>query len=361
MKRAIGIGGIFFKSEKPDELRDWYKQHLGINIEQFGGAVFSWQKLAEDNPAAYTVWSPFDATTDYMNPSKSEFMVNFVVDDLDALLAALKDEGVELVGDPMNDENFGKFGWVMDPEGRKVELWEPPKNNLIKMRHFCLVIFSLIILHQANAHQDIIVDSSFTFWVIGNDTTKGTFNQLSIENGDFEFYRREFYHKKQTGIVRFINNQPTPIRLVSSRDHLLIQGSFLNGQRTGIWIFDSADTPNNVGAVSFSLKHIIYSPDSIIVENYGFFSLIERYWYNSDSTTIEGEIAHFGLDWEIEEISFRCSRSDGLCQFWTAELKDLFPAIPYEEFETIKMIINTCHSQREIAESLKQYLQFLNE
>lgn len=127
MKRAIGIGGIFFKSEKPDELRDWYKQHLGINIEQFGGSVFQWQKLAEEKPEAYTVWSPFDAKTDYMNPSKNEFMVNFVVDDLDALLTALKDEGVELVGDPMNDANFGKFGWVMDPEGRKVELWEPPQ------------------------------------------------------------------------------------------------------------------------------------------------------------------------------------------------------------------------------------------
>ena len=127
MKRVIGIGGIFFKSEKPDELRDWYKQHLGINIEQFGGSVFPWQKVAEDYPTAYTVWSPFDAKTDYMNPSTNEFMMNFVVDDLDALLATLKDEGIEMVGDPMDDKNFGKFGWVMDPEGRKIELWEPPR------------------------------------------------------------------------------------------------------------------------------------------------------------------------------------------------------------------------------------------
>ena len=127
MKGAIGIGGIFFKSENPKETAAWYQKHLGIELEQFGGAVFKWKNVAEQNPNAYTVWSPFEANTDYMSPSKNEFMVNFVVDDLDALLATLNDEGVELIGEPMNDANFGKFGWVMDPEGRKVELWEPPK------------------------------------------------------------------------------------------------------------------------------------------------------------------------------------------------------------------------------------------
>ncbi len=129
MKRAIGIGGIFFNSENPKKLAAWYQQHLGINLEQFGGAVLNWQNQAEDCPNGYTVWSPFKADTDYFNPSKSEFMVNFVVDDLDALIVQLRDEGVEISGEPTNDANFGKFGWVIDPEGRKIELWEPPTKS----------------------------------------------------------------------------------------------------------------------------------------------------------------------------------------------------------------------------------------
>ncbi len=127
MKRAIGLGGLFFKSENPKELAAWYQRHLGINIEQFGGAVLNWKQQIDDCPKGYTVWSPFKADTDYFKPSNSEFMMNFVVDDLDNLLAHLKDEGVEIVGEPTNDPNFGKFGWILDPEGRKVELWEPPK------------------------------------------------------------------------------------------------------------------------------------------------------------------------------------------------------------------------------------------
>ena len=127
MKRAIGIGGIFFKSDNPKELAAWYQKHLGINIEAWGGAVMKWPDLAKEHPDAYTVWNAFKADTDYFSPSTNEFMVNFVVANLDALLPILKTEGVELVGEPMNDANFGKFAWIMDPEGRKVELWEPPK------------------------------------------------------------------------------------------------------------------------------------------------------------------------------------------------------------------------------------------
>lgn len=127
MKRAIGIGGIFFKSDNPKELAAWYKKHLGINIEAWGGAVMKWPDMVKENPGAYTVWNAFKADTDYFSPSTNEFMVNFVVANLDALLPILKTEGVELVGEPMNDANFGKFAWIMDPEGRKVELWEPVK------------------------------------------------------------------------------------------------------------------------------------------------------------------------------------------------------------------------------------------
>jgi predicted enzyme related to lactoylglutathione lyase len=118
MKRAIGLGGLFFKSEKPKELAAWYQKHLGINIEQFGGAVLNWKQQLDDCSTGYTVWSPFKADTDYFNPSKSEFMMNFVVDDLDALLPVLKEEGVELSGEPTNDPNFGKFAGSLT---RKVE------------------------------------------------------------------------------------------------------------------------------------------------------------------------------------------------------------------------------------------------
>ena len=130
MKRAIGIGGIFFKSENPKELAAWYQKHLGINIESWGGAVIKWPEMAKENPGAYTVWNAFKADTDYFSPSTNEFMVNFVVADLDALLPVLQAEGVELIGEPMNDANFGKFAWIIDPEGRKVELWEPPKDKI---------------------------------------------------------------------------------------------------------------------------------------------------------------------------------------------------------------------------------------
>jgi predicted enzyme related to lactoylglutathione lyase len=130
MKRAIGIGGIFFKSENPKELAAWYQKHLGINIESWGGAVIKWPEMAKENPGAYTVWNAFKADTDYFSPSTNEFMVNFVVADLDALLPALQAEGVELIGEPMNDANFSKFTWIMDLEGRKVELWEPPKDKI---------------------------------------------------------------------------------------------------------------------------------------------------------------------------------------------------------------------------------------
>ena len=125
MKRVTGIGGIFFHARDPVALRAWYREHLGIEVTEWGGAVFTWAD-AEGKPAAgTTVWSIGDAGSDYFAPSKAPFMVNYRVVDLRALVAALKDEGCAVLEKVEETEN-GRFAWVMDPEGNKVELWEPP-------------------------------------------------------------------------------------------------------------------------------------------------------------------------------------------------------------------------------------------
>jgi catechol 2,3-dioxygenase-like lactoylglutathione lyase family enzyme len=125
MKRAIGIGGIFFKSDNPKKLAAWYKKHLGIPIdESYGGYTFDWQDDEQRPGKGFTIWSPFKKDTDYLNPSEKEFMFNFIVEDLEALLDVLESEGIEQVG-KMEDTEFGKFAWILDPEDHKVELWEP--------------------------------------------------------------------------------------------------------------------------------------------------------------------------------------------------------------------------------------------
>ena len=125
MKRVIGIGGVFFKSKDPAALRAWYQKHLGIDSETWG-AVFKWnsEEAKAQGKDFYTAWSPFPEDTKYYAPSEKPFMINYIVADLVALVEALKNEGIELVGD-MQDDEFGKFAWIMDPEGNKLELWEP--------------------------------------------------------------------------------------------------------------------------------------------------------------------------------------------------------------------------------------------
>ena len=123
MERVTGIGGIFFKSADPKALSAWYREHLGLDVSQWGGAVFEWG--GPDSKPGQTVWSPFKHDTDYMAPSTAPFMINFRVADLDALLAALRSEGCNVMDKTQSSEQ-GKFGWVLDPEGNKVELWEPP-------------------------------------------------------------------------------------------------------------------------------------------------------------------------------------------------------------------------------------------
>lgn len=123
MKRVTGIGGIFFKARDPEKLREWYRRYLGIESETWGFA-FQWQDDPRSATGA-TVWSPFAEDTKYFEPSQKAFMINFRVEDLNRLVSELRAEGVEV--DAKNEESeFGKFGWVMDPEGNRIELWEPP-------------------------------------------------------------------------------------------------------------------------------------------------------------------------------------------------------------------------------------------
>ncbi len=126
MKRVTGIGGIFFKSENPKALAEWYKRHLGLDVTDWGGAIFRWG--GEGSEAGVTVWSPFAKDTDYMQPGTASFMINFRVEDLDGLLSALREEGCRVL-DKTETSEQGKFGWVMDPEGNKIELWQPQDDS----------------------------------------------------------------------------------------------------------------------------------------------------------------------------------------------------------------------------------------
>ena len=124
MARVTGIGGVFFKSRSDNAaLAAWYQQHLGMALEDFGGAVLRWpDDKAEDQ--GLTVWHVAARDSQWFSPSESSFMINYRVDDLDALLSQLRADGIPIVGGPESHEN-GKFAWIMDPDGNKVELWEP--------------------------------------------------------------------------------------------------------------------------------------------------------------------------------------------------------------------------------------------
>lgn len=124
MKRVTGLGGVFFKTRDPKTTVEWYRTHLGIESEAWGGCAFRWREHANAENVGYTVWSPFPADTQYFAPSDHPYMVNYRVADLTALLAVLKKEGVQVVGDIVEEGN-GKFAWILDPDGNKIELWEP--------------------------------------------------------------------------------------------------------------------------------------------------------------------------------------------------------------------------------------------
>lgn len=124
MAKVTGIGGVFFKSKgKSAALAAWYRQHLGLSLEDFGGAILKWPRdKAEDH--GLTVWHVADQDSDWFSPSQSSFMINYRVDNLAQLVAQLRAEGVDIIQGPESHEN-GKFAWIMDPDGNKVELWEP--------------------------------------------------------------------------------------------------------------------------------------------------------------------------------------------------------------------------------------------
>jgi predicted enzyme related to lactoylglutathione lyase len=129
-ERVTGIGGVFFKAKDPDALREWYRSHLGISFEPGDGHTFLWRDDQRSEAAdvagvaGSTTWSVFDAATDYFDPSPAPFMINYRVPNLDRMLGQLRAAGVT-VDDKVEEMEYGRFGWAMDPEGNRLELWEP--------------------------------------------------------------------------------------------------------------------------------------------------------------------------------------------------------------------------------------------
>jgi predicted enzyme related to lactoylglutathione lyase len=125
MKRVTGLGGVFFKTEDPQKTKDWYQKHLGMKMDDYG---FAFQWIDPERPdakvPASTAWSPFKEDSKYFSPSEKPYMFNYRVENLVELLKALKEEGVQIVGE-MQEFSYGKFGWIMDEDGNKIELWEP--------------------------------------------------------------------------------------------------------------------------------------------------------------------------------------------------------------------------------------------
>ena len=130
MKRVTGLGGVFFKTKDPKKIKEWYSKHLGLPMDDYG-VSFRWID-PEDKGAkepATTVWSPFKEDTTYFQPSEKQFMFNYRVANLVELLKTLKEEGVQII-DEIQELPYGKFGWIMDPDGNKIELWEPIEEGL---------------------------------------------------------------------------------------------------------------------------------------------------------------------------------------------------------------------------------------
>lgn len=132
MKRVTGIGGIFFKTKDTEKTKAWYHKHLGIESDQYGGQ-FVWRDLDNPNKKCYTVWSPFNTDTKYFDPSEKPFMFNYRVENLEKLLEVLKEEGITVVGE-IEKYDYGKFGWIMDLDGNKIELWEPLDETLFEKK-----------------------------------------------------------------------------------------------------------------------------------------------------------------------------------------------------------------------------------
>ena len=120
--RILGIGGVFFKSANRDQMREWYAKHLGLS-DKGQGVMLPWRERDDPQKEHATVWTIFPATTNYF-PATQAFMINYIVDDMDALLDRLKQEGVKIDAKRM-DESYGRFAWIYDSDGNKIELWQP--------------------------------------------------------------------------------------------------------------------------------------------------------------------------------------------------------------------------------------------
>jgi predicted enzyme related to lactoylglutathione lyase len=126
MDRVTGIGGVFISAKDPKTLSSWYKDHLGIDVQDWGGTAFRWVDATGAPANGTTIWSIGDGS--YFAPSNATFMINYRVADLRGLLKVLREEGCQVL-DKVEESEFGIFGWVMDPEGNKVELWQPPEGQ----------------------------------------------------------------------------------------------------------------------------------------------------------------------------------------------------------------------------------------
>lgn len=130
MKKVTGIGGIFFKCKDTQVTKAWYEKHLGLPVDDYGCTFWQAESVKLDKKASQQ-WSPFKSDSSYFDPGKQDFMINYRVADLKSLLEELKQNAVEVVG-KMEEYDYGKFGWVMDCDGRKVELWEPSNEQLFE-------------------------------------------------------------------------------------------------------------------------------------------------------------------------------------------------------------------------------------
>lgn len=123
MKKVTGIGGIFFKCKDPEKVKEWYSKNLGLKTDEYGTS-FEWRQGENPDKKGFTQWSPFSETTKYIEPSTKDFMINYRVENIEALVDELKKDGVKVL-DEIETYDYGKFVHIMDPEGNKIELWEP--------------------------------------------------------------------------------------------------------------------------------------------------------------------------------------------------------------------------------------------
>ncbi len=130
--RVTGLGGVFFKSEDPAKLKQWYQNHLNLDCDKYGH-LFEWRWSENPEKIGYTQWSVFEKDTEYMLPGKKDFMINFRVQNIVLLVDDLNKNGMQVIG-TIEEYEYGKFAWVMDPEGNKIELWEPIDEVFTKMK-----------------------------------------------------------------------------------------------------------------------------------------------------------------------------------------------------------------------------------